>query len=120
MRQWKIEYQGKPWTVNQARQMHFRTEAPLVAEWRMAFKMLTKAQKVPKLNKIEITAQPFVKHRRSQDLGACFHATKAAIDGIADAILVDDSPEHVVKLSFLPPVLQAPCDSLVVTITEVE
>ncbi len=82
--------------------------------------MLTMAQKIPKLDKIEVTVQPFLKYKRSQDLGACFHAAKAAIDGIADAILVDDSPAHVVSLKFMPPVLSCPKDIFVVTITEVE
>lgn len=120
MREWKIEYEAKVWTVNQARQMHFRTEAPLVAEWRRAFKLLTLAQKVPKLDKIAVTAQPFLKYKRSQDVGACFHAVKAALDGISDAVLKDDSPEYVVSLAFLPPVLSAVKDSLVMTITEVD
>lgn len=94
------------------------TEAALVKEWRYAFRILAKEAKIPCLDKVQITAQPYVRHRRSQDLAACYPAAKAAIDGFADSCLVDDSPAHVTKLTFLPPVLGAEKDALVLMIEE--
>jgi hypothetical protein len=48
--------------------------------------------------------EPHQKGGRSQDVGACNPAVKAAIDGLVDAgILPDDSPEFVRSLVFLPP-----------------
>lgn len=47
--------------------------------------------------------QPYQKGGRLQDTGACHPAVKAAIDGIVDAgVLLDDSPQYVKSIRFLP------------------
>ena len=53
---------------------------------------------------ITVTVEPHQKGGRSQDVGACNPAVKAAIDGLVDAgVLPDDSPEFVKSLVYLPP-----------------
>jgi hypothetical protein len=73
---------------------------------------------VPRLERIEVVAQPYVLNGRyRQDVGACFPVVKAAIDGLVDAgVLIDDHAEIVVKLTFLAPIFGK--DGLELIITE--
>ena len=65
---------------------------------------MAKIQHVPALAAIEVYATPLAKDRRwRQDVGACFPAVKAAIDGLVDAgVLPDDNPQFVRALTFYP------------------
>tara|TARA_R110002020_G_scaffold50348_3_gene142339 strand:- start:66 stop:377 length:312 start_codon:yes stop_codon:yes gene_type:complete len=78
--------------------------AAKVKDTRQAFGWMAKAQQVPKCSAIRVFATPLAKDRRwQQDVGACFPAVKAAIDGLVDAgILPDDSPQFVQALTFFP------------------
>ena len=76
-----------------------------VKDMRTTFGWLTKAKKIPALETISVTATPLVTDRRSmQDVGACFPAVKAAIDGLVDAgVIVDDDPRYLKALTFNAP-----------------
>ena len=79
--------------------------AQKIKEMRTTFGWLTKSKKLPRLDKIVVIATPLVTNRRSmQDVGACFPAVKAAIDGIVDVgVIEDDNPKHLVSLTFNAP-----------------
>ena len=79
--------------------------AQKVRDMRSAFGWLTKSQRVPLLDAISVIATPLVTDRRSmQDVGACFPAVKAAIDGLVDAgVILDDDPRYLKVLTFKAP-----------------
>jgi hypothetical protein len=65
---------------------------------------MAKAEQIPEMEWISVTAEPHQKGGRLQDVGACNPAVKAAIDGIVDAgVLPDDSSRYMKSLIFLPP-----------------
>lgn len=110
---------GRVSTVNKMmRAQHFR-RAEHDALWRTNTCWEAVQAEIPKLAKVKITACPWLKGKRSQDVAACLPSVKAAIDGLVDAgVLTDDTPAYVLSLSFLPPSLQAEVDELVLTIEE--
>lgn len=102
--EFNVLYPARPWTTNAERASNRWHRAELVKEWREAFLLLTKAQNIPQLTKVHITAQPYQKSGRLADVAAHNPAVKAAIDGIVDAgVMEDDSPEHLLSITFLPP-----------------
>lgn len=101
---YRLEYTERPWTTNFERKGNRWERAELVKEWRSAFHVLALKEKIPKMSWMSVTVEPHSKASRSQDVGACHPAVKAAIDGIVDAgVLVDDSPEYLRSLIYLPP-----------------
>lgn len=103
---WKLEHPVRPdFTLNKERTVHHMKRAKIVKEWRAAFCDLAQAEMVPRLEQIEVIAQPWVLSARyRQDVGACFPLVKAAIDGLVDAgVLIDDNAKVVTKLTFLSP-----------------
>lgn len=53
-----------------------------------------------------IVVTPYLARGPRQDIGACFPAAKAAIDGLVDAgCWPDDTPDWVTRLEFRPPVM---------------
>ena len=53
-----------------------------------------------------------------EDVGGCLPAAKAAIDGLVDArVLADDTPDHVVSLTFKTPII-GKGDALELVITD--
>ena len=111
---------GRPWTVNNERKLHPLVRAALVRTWRAAFAGLARAEHLPRLGPVRVTVTPHLADRRGrQDVGGCMPAAKAAIDGIVDAgVLPDDTPAHVVALTFRPPVYGRG-DALAVVLEEV-
>lgn len=102
---WCLELHGaRPWTTNAERKWHHMERAAKVKDTRQAFGWLAKAHQVPPCSAIRVFATPLAKNRRwLQDVGACFPAVKAAIDGFVDAgILPDDTPDFVQALTFFP------------------
>jgi ribosome-binding factor A len=95
--------------------------AAKVRDTRDAFGWLAKVELVPSLTAIKVYATPLAKDRRwKQDVGACFPAVKAAIDGLVDASVVpDDSPEFVRSLTFFPTHI-GDVDGLRIVIEEVD
>ena len=112
-----IAVEGRVTTVNRERTMHFHERSDAMKPWRKGFERAAVAANVPGLDKVKITACPWLKGKRSQDVAACLPSVKAAIDGLVDAgVLVDDTPAHVLSLEFLPPALGAEVDELVLTL----
>lgn len=111
---WYLEYESRPFTMNLVYgrwNRHQRNEAN--QEWRGAFCLLAREQKIPSLDRIKILAWPVLRDRRIQDVGACFPAVKAAIDGLVDAeVIPDDDPRYVSMIAMGAPVQSAPKDSL--------
>lgn len=105
-RTWTIEDHGaRPLTTNRVMGLHRQQWASITRDERRKWWALAKQAKVPALEQASITVTPLHKDRRSpQDVGACAAAAKACIDGLVDAgVLPDDSPAHLVRLTFLPP-----------------
>lgn len=119
---WTLVHYDAPWTHNRERQMYHYARAALVDEWRHAFAMLAREARVPPQERIAVTVEPHYARTTSRpDVGACAGAAKAAVDGIADArVIPDDTPDHLVSLTFLQPVMGAPRNALHVTIEVVE
>lgn len=101
---YRLEFNQRPWTTNAERAGNRWERASMVKEWRHAFELLAKSEKIPPMSWITVTVEPHQKGGRLQDVGACNPAVKAAIDGIVDAgVLPDDSSQYVRSLTFLPP-----------------
>ena len=106
-RRWTLEDYERPWTANAERTWHFQKRARVVREARERFVWLARSERIPPLQRISVAAVPLVKNRRSMpDVGACFPAVKAAVDGLVDAgVIPDDSPQHVHSISFYAPLV---------------
>lgn len=120
-RQWKLVLEGeRPWTVNGERKLHPHQRAERVRRWREHAAMLARAERIPRLDAVRVSARPMVKNRRAmQDTGGCFPAVKAAIDGLVDAgVLDDDGPDVVVEITFRGPALGG-LDGLLLVVEEV-
>ena len=103
---WTLEDHGsRPLTTNKVMGLHRQQWATITRAERKVWWALAKQAKVPALGRAAITATPLHKDRRSpQDVAACAPAVKAGIDGLVDAgVLPDDGPEHLVRITFLPP-----------------
>lgn len=119
MNQWTLSHEERPWTLNNERKLHHHARAKIVKVWREAYCVLAQEAMMPAMTAVEVVAQPYVLNARyRQDVGACFPAVKAAIDGVVDAgVLIDDNANIVVKLTFLAPLMGR--DALEVTFIEV-
>lgn len=115
-----LEYGVRPWTLNNERKLHHMQRAKLVKEWRGAFCDLAQEFMLPYMTSVEVIAQPYVLNGRyRQDVGGCFPAAKAAIDGLVDAgVLIDDNANVVKRLTFLAPLMGR--DAMAITILEVK
>ena len=102
-----LRYDERPWTANSARSAsHWTVVARKTAQWRGAWRAIGFANRVQDVGPVIITATPYLRDGRGkQDVGACFPAVKAAIDGLTDAgAWEDDDPANVIELRFNPPV----------------
>jgi crossover junction endodeoxyribonuclease RusA len=105
----RLLHRARPWTANAERRMHPMARAKVVREWRTAFTVLAREAKIPRLDRIVVTAMPIRADRRWRpDVAACYGAVKAAIDGLVDAgVLLNDGPDHVAELTFAAPSMGA-------------
>lgn len=102
-RYWSIVLEGeRPWTVNGERKMTHHQRADLVRSWRERAAWLAKLERIPHLDKVRIRARPLVRNRAAmQDVGNCYPAVKASIDGLVDVgILANDTPDVVHEILF--------------------
>ncbi|MGI9459100.1 MAG: hypothetical protein ACR2NF_03800 [Pirellulales bacterium] len=117
-----IELHGsRPWTANAERRWHHMERARHVKDMRESFGWMAKAQQLPQIPAVKIYATPLAKNKRNMmDVGACFPAVKAAIDGLVDVgVLFDDDPRFVRSLTFFPTEV-GDVDGLRLTIEEIE
>lgn len=116
---WELIHRDRPWTTNAERKWSPYQRAAVVKEWRNAFHMLAWAEKLPRPIKspVVISAVPILRDHRGQDVGACYPAVKAAIDGLVDAgVLDDDTPHYVASIVFITPELGQKIDALALRI----
>lgn len=109
-RSWILTYQARPWLLNAERAGGNRGvgghygRAAKAAEWRQAYAGLCLEEKVPALQWLHVEALQTCRDRRMPDIGACFPAVKAAIDGIVDAgVVPDDDSRYLRQLTFTAP-----------------
>lgn len=104
-RRYWIEDHVRPWTTNSERTWHHYKRASTVKDARERWALLAKAAQVPRLTRIRIDAVPLAKDNRwRSDVGACYPAVKAAIDGLVDAqVIPDDNPKHLDAITFHAP-----------------
>lgn len=107
---WELTYEARPWLLNSERAGGARGigghygRAGKVAEWREVYAELCLEQKVPPLAWLTVEATQTCRDRRMPDIGNCYPAVKAAIDGIVDAgVVPDDDSRYVHALTFLAP-----------------
>ena len=104
---YKLEVHGRrPTTLNQERKTNnWGARATDTKWWRAQYAEL--AADIPPMKRIHISVIPLHKNGRSpQDVGACFPAAKAGIDGLVDAgVIPDDTPDIVVRVDFYAPVV---------------
>jgi hypothetical protein len=120
-RSWDLVFERRPETVNHLRTVHHMERARIDKRWRAEAGWLARAARIPKLDRIIVTAAPFVRNRRSMpDVAACIYAVKAAIDGLVDArVIPDDKPAHLSALTFVAPqVADDGIDRLVLIVQE--
>lgn len=99
------DHGSRPLTLNAVAGMHRQQWATHTRGVREHWAWLALEARVPRLDACEIEVTPLHKDGRSpQDVAACCAEAKGAVDGLVDAgVLVDDSPEFVRRVSFLPP-----------------
>lgn len=104
---WTLTYHARPMSLNVERAGNRFQRAPLVKEWRDAYRLLALESKIPPLEWIHVEARPQYRTARSlPDTAACVGSVKAAIDGLVDAgVLPDDGPELVRRVTFEAPVV---------------
>lgn len=97
---WALVHRARPFTENELRKHHWTWRAARTREWREAFYVLAKEEKVPHLERVRIAVTHYFT-TNVPDAAACMPAAKAGIDGLVDAgVLDDDGPEHVIATSF--------------------
>jgi hypothetical protein len=105
----------RPWTTNAERKGNRWVRAEKVSECRGTFGWLAKAQRLPLLTNARVTVE-LLQKGRLQDTAACNPYVKAAIDGLVDGgILLDDTPDHLVSITFCAPT-RAKFDEITITI----
>ena len=103
----EIEDLERPMTMNEYRTLHFRARAKYDKQLRQRFAWLAIQARAPKgLDRIIVTAAPYVRRGTTlPDVGACFPAVKAAIDGLVDfGVIPNDTPDHLSAITFVAPV----------------
>lgn len=108
----------RPWTVNAQRRMHYHETAHRVNMWRAAAKEACEGKEAL-TTPVHVNVVPFLQHHYQQDVGACYPAVKAAIDGMVDAgIIPDDTPEHLEAITMVTPFLGHETNSVVFLVQE--
>lgn len=83
---WTLTYHARPMSLNVERAGNRFQRAPLVKEWRGAYRWLAAEDRIPPLQWIHVEARPQYRTARSlPDTAACVGSVKAAIDGLVDA-----------------------------------
>ncbi len=76
-RSWRVRFDARPWTTNGERKRSRHERAELVRVWRQAFAVLARAQRIPRLDRVELVVTPFLRSRRGlQDVAGCHPAAK--------------------------------------------
>lgn len=102
-----IDCLGRPLTANAMHKKHPVAVTRLRGEWRDAAAVLARAERIPALSRIDVTAQARYKTRRSpSDTDACSPSVKGVIDGLVLAgVIPDDKPPFVASVRYLAPMV---------------
>ena len=93
-------------TVNAERRIHWSQRARIVRAWRWATKIEALAAHVPHYDRVKVVVTIYQARRPLADPGAHEPVSKAMIDGLRDArILDDDTGEQVASITYRPPLL---------------
>jgi crossover junction endodeoxyribonuclease RusA len=104
--------------LNVNSRVHWSKRAQVTAQLRRDAALLARHQKIPRLGKVRFTVVYHPPDRRRRDSSNIFLSAKAAIDGIADCCLADDSDAYVRSTLFLPGAA-VKGGQLVITVTDV-
>lgn len=115
-REFTVVYERRPWSVNEQVRWHWSRRASTVNEWRMAFGLLARQSRIPRLQGITVAARTQTSGRL-YDAGNDYYAVKAAVDGLVDAgVIPNDTPRYLHSLTLHAPT-HGP-DRMVLTIKE--
>lgn len=110
----KLSLPARAPTTNAIARMHRMEAMRVTREWRQWAWAAAKQAKVGRHDKIAVTVQSRLRGKRSRDVASEQTVAKACVDGLADAgVIVNDTPDHLLRLSFEAPVLGAERDELV-------
>lgn len=116
---WKLTFNKKPYTSNQARTWHYHQHAREAQLWKHAYHSQALAKKIPKLGSVQIVVRATYKGRMA-DTDAIAPCVKACIDGIVSAgVLKDDQGKFVRTITYLAP-KKGRQDSLTIYIKNIE
>lgn len=117
-REWVVRCEGKLWTHNSERRLHWSKRADLVRQWRSDFGWLVRQARIPHLECIAVEVRQECRTANLPDPAACAPVVKAAVDALVDLGVVDDDDGgHVVWIRFWPAV-KTGRDALVVHVVE--
>ena len=102
-RSWTVVILAPDRWLNSNQRRDRRRDAPTVKTWRDAANVYARAQKLPRLGRVAITATLHFPDRRRRDCPNYYPTIKAAIDGLVDAdVLDDDADGYVTELTIRP------------------
>lgn len=113
---------GRPLLANAVAKMHPVQASRERGQWRDAAAILARAERIPALPCIAVTAQARYRTRRSpSDCDASSPSVKGVIDGLVLAgVIVDDCPPFVASVTYLSPDVGTGLpDALIVTVAAV-
>lgn len=118
-RTYTLVFAGRPWLTNEAMRLHHLALAARTKQLRQDAFLAAMAPKVPPMDRIIVTVEPWISKGRRWDAGAVSLWAKAVIDGLADAgVIPHDGPVHVIEERYRAPVSGAERDEVLVTIEE--
>lgn len=116
----RLEHFRRPEPMNAHRTLHHHARARVDKSWRDEVAYLAIAARPrARFARAAITVEQTCRAGTTlPDVGACYPAAKAAIDGLVDAgVIPNDTPEHLVSLTFTAPA-HGERDSLVLIVEE--
>lgn len=103
MSTWTLSYPEAPWSLNEERKRHWSWRAERTRQWRDDFHLLALEAKIPHCKVIQVRFE-IEGPGRLQDICNGYPALKAAVDGLVQAgVIDDDTPEHLVAVTFTAP-----------------
>lgn len=123
-RTFTLTYRERPWLLNAERAGgdrgiggHFGRSA-LTSEWRTEYTKLCRIERVPAMDWISVEAQQICATENMPDIGNCYPAIKAAIDGIVDAeVIPDDRGDPYLRGIMIRPPVSMGYDALILRIS---